>query len=79
MKAKTPSPNRVLTPTRLAPAAPAKEPFGIAWAANAEPRSTVKKPTTPATTATMPETAQALTMKALNIRPAAPGATRPAH
>ena len=43
----TPRPSSVLTPIRLAPAAPANEPFGIAWAANAEPRRTVKKPTTP--------------------------------
>ena len=57
----------MLTPIRLAPAAPAKEPLGIAWAAKAEPRSTVKKPTTPATTATMPATIQALTMKPENI------------
>ena len=77
MKAKTPSPKSVETPTRLAPAAPAKEPLGIAWAAKAEPRTTVKKPTTPATTATMPETSQALTMKPSNIRPASPGSTRP--
>ena len=57
----------MLTPIRLAPAAPAKEPLGIAWAANAEPRRTVKKPTTPATTATMLATFQALTMKPENI------------
>ena len=50
---KTPRPSSVLTPIRLAPAAPAKDPLGIAWAANAEPRMTVKNPTTPATTATM--------------------------
>ena len=43
----------VLTPIRLAPAAPANEPLGIAWATNAEPRSTTKKPTAPPTTATI--------------------------
>ena len=40
-------------PMRLAPAAPAKAPLGMAWAGKAEPRSTTKNPTTPATTATM--------------------------
>ena len=66
----TPSPSSVLTPIRLAPAAPAKEPLGIAWAANAEPRRTVKNPTTPATTATMLATFQALTMKPRTRLPA---------
>ena len=60
-------PKSVLTPIRLAPAAPAKDPLGIAWAANADPRMTVKNPTTPATTATMLATSQALTMKPENI------------
>ena len=57
----------VFTPIRLAPAAPAKAPFGIACAGNAEPRSTTKKPTTPAITATIVATIHALTMKAENI------------
>ena len=66
---KTPSPTSGLMPMRLAPAAPAKAPFGMAWAGNAEPRSTTKKPTTPATTATMVATSHALAMKPVNIRP----------
>ena len=66
-RANTPRPSSVLTPIRLAPAAPAKDPFGIACAANAEPRRTVKNPTTPATTATMLATSQALTMNPENM------------
>ena len=62
----TPSPTSVLAPIRLAPAAPANDPFGIACAANAEPRRTVKNPTTPATAATMLATVHALTMKPEN-------------
>ena len=62
-----PRPISVLIPTRLAPAAPAKEPLGTAWATNAEPRSTTKKPTRAATTATMLATVHALTMKPENI------------
>src|SRR6202050_2788316 len=48
---KAPSPTSVLIPSRVAPAAPAKEPLGMAWATNAEPRSTVKKPKRAATAA----------------------------
>ena len=66
----------MLTPIRLAPAAPANEPFGIAWATNAEPRSTTKKPTSPATTATIVATIQALTMKPENIASASPRCRR---
>ena len=58
----------VLTPTRLAAAAPANEPLGIAWATNAEPRSTTKKPTAPPTTATIVATIQALTMNPENTQ-----------
>ena len=64
---KTPSPSSVETPTRLAPAAPANDPFGIACATNADPRMTMKKPTAPPTIATSVATSQALTMKPLNI------------
>ena len=67
MSAKTPSPTRVLTPIRLAPAAPANAPCGTASATNDEPRSTMKNPTTPATTATMVATVQVFTMKPENI------------
>ena len=42
----------------------------MAWAANAEPRSTTKKPTTPAITATMLAAIQVLTMKLENMQPA---------
>ncbi len=55
----TPRPSSGLTPTRLAPAAPANEPFGTAWATNAEPRMTVKNPTAPPTIATSVATIQA--------------------
>ena len=54
---------------RFAPAAPAKAPLGMAWAGKAAPRSTTKKPTTPATTATMVATSHALTMNPENISP----------
>ena len=75
MSAKTPSPMRVLTPMRLAPAAPANAPCGTASATNDEPRSTMKNPTMPATTATMVATVQVFTMKPENIAalPAGPG------
>ena len=56
-------------PMRLAPAAPANAPFGMAWAGKAEPRSTTKKPTAPATIATMVPTSHALVMKLENIKP----------
>ena len=72
----TPRPTSGLMPMRLAPAAPAKAPLGMAWAGKAAPRSTTKKPTTPATTATMVATSQALTMKPENIS-AAPTRSRP--
>ncbi len=61
--ANTPSPTSVLTPIRLAPAAPAKAPWGTASATNADPRMTTKNPTTPATTATIVATTQAFIMK----------------
>src|SRR5215470_2130412 len=48
----TARPANGLSPSRLAPAAPAKAPFGMAWAANDDPRSTAKNPVTPAITAT---------------------------
>ena len=63
----TASPARVLTPSRLAAAAPANAPCGTASATNAAPRSTTKKPTTPATTATMLATSQVLVMNPENI------------
>ena len=47
-------------------AAPANAPLGIACAANAEPRRTTKKPTIPATTATMLATIQAWIMNPAN-------------
>ena len=72
----TPSPRSGLTPIRLAPAAPAKAPLGMAWAGKAAPRSTTKKPTTPATRPRSCPTSQALIMKPENIRPTAPVATR---
>src|SRR5450755_5015485 len=73
--ANAPRPIRVLMPMRLAPAAPANAPCGTASATNDEPRSTMKNPTTPATTATMVATVQVFTMKPENIAalPAGPG------
>src|SRR5260221_6017821 len=59
----TARPMSVLMPSRLAPAAPANAPLGMAWAGNAEPRSTTKYPTTPATTATIVAVVQAFIMK----------------
>ena len=67
MTAKVPSPKKMLTPIREAPAAPAKPAWGTAWATKAEPRRTVKNPTTPATTATIVATIQALAMNPVNI------------
>ena len=57
----------MFTPIKLAPAAPANAPFGIACAGNADPRSTTKYPTTPAITATIVATIQAFVMKLANI------------
>ena len=71
---KTPSPMIVLTPMRLAAAAPANEPLGMACATNAEPRSTTKKPIAPPTTATIVATIQALTMNPENMPSVAPAA-----
>jgi hypothetical protein len=70
----TPSPTSVLTPIRLAPAAPAKAPWGTASATNADPRMTTKNPTTPATTATIVATIQAFIMNGANT--ALPPGTR---
>src|SRR6201994_4327643 len=74
----TARPTRVLAPIRLAPAAPAKAPLGMAWAAKVEPRSTAKKPTTPAMTATMLPAIQVFIMKPLNMaRRRPPARARP--
>ena len=67
-----------LMPSRLAPAAPANAPFGIACAANVWPRSTAKNPVIPAITATMDAVIQVFSIRPVNIRPpraasAAPG------
>ncbi len=64
--ANTPNPTSVLSPSQYAPAAPANAPLGMAWAANEEPRSTTKNPTTPATMATTLPTTHALTMNPEN-------------
>ena len=56
-------------PSRLAPAAPANAPLGMAWAGNAEPRSTTKNPTTPATGATIVATIQVFIMNPANMGP----------
>src|SRR5579875_628454 len=64
--AKAARPARVLTPMRVAPAAPAKAPLGMAWAGNADERWTTKKPTAPATVATMVAVTHAWAMKPAN-------------
>src|SRR5947209_10088395 len=69
---KTANPTMVLTPIRLAAAAPANDPFGTACATNAEPRRTTKNPIAPPTIATMVATIQALIMKPENISSTAP-------
>ena len=58
-----------LMPSRLAPAAPANAPLGIACAANVWPRSTAKNPTMPAITATMDAVIQVFSIRPVNIRP----------
>src|SRR5260370_14766871 len=63
----TASPASGLTPSRLAPAAPANAPLGMACAGNAEPRSTTKNPTTPATTATIVATIEVFIMNPANM------------
>ena len=60
-------PTSGLMPRRLAPAAPAKAPLGIACAAKEAARSTTKNPTTPASTATIVPLSHALVMKLENM------------
>src|SRR5579863_9318364 len=60
-----------LNPSRVAPAAPAKAPLGMACAANVDPRSTAKKPVTPAMTATTVPAIQVFSIRPVNTR--APG------
>src|SRR6516164_8704781 len=50
-------------PNRIAPVAPVKPTCDSAWPANVCPRSTRKNPTVPASTAAMPEAANAVRMK----------------
>jgi len=71
----TPRPTIVLIPSRLAPAAPAKDPLGTAWATKADPRRTTKNPTTPATRATIVASVQVLTMKPENTSQPSPATT----
>src|SRR6266704_1712416 len=56
------------SPSRLAPAAPAKAPLGMACAANVDPRSTAKNPVTPAITATAVAAIQVLIIRGPNMR-----------
>ena len=65
--AKTARPHSTLMPSRLAPAAPANAPFGMACAANVEPRSTAKKPVIPAITATTEAAIQVFIISGLNM------------
>ncbi len=66
--AKTARPQMTLMPSRLAPAAPANAPFGMACAANVEPRSTAKNPVIPAITATTDAVIQVFSIRPVNIR-----------
>ena len=63
----TARPTNALSPSRLAPAAPAKAPLGIACAANVDPRSTAKNPVTPAITATAVAAIQVFSIRPENI------------
>ena len=65
--AKTARPQMTLMPSRLAPAAPANAPFGMACAANVEPRSTAKKPVIPAITATTDAAIQVFSIRPVNM------------
>ena len=65
--ANTSIPKSGLTPSSPAAAAPGKLPNGSACAAKVEPRTTTKKPTTPAASATIVALAQVLTMKGANM------------
>src|SRR6266702_868398 len=56
------------SPSRLAPAAPAKAPLGMACAVNVDPRSTAKNPVTPAITATAVAAIQVLIIRGPNMR-----------
>ena len=71
-RANTPSPSSVLTPIRLAPAAPANEPLRDRMGDERRAAQHAKKPTRPATTATIVPTVQALTMNPENIVDSAP-------
>ena len=64
----TARPANGLRPSRLAPAAPAKAPLGMACAANVDPRSTAKNPVTPAITATAVAAIQVLIIRGPNMR-----------
>ena len=66
--AKTARPQMTLMPSRLAPAAPANAPFGMACAANVEPRSTAKNPMMPAITATTVAVIQVFSIRPENMR-----------
>ena len=68
----------MLRPSQKAPAAPANAPLGMAWAAKESPRTTTKKPTTPATTATTVAAAHALAMNPENMTPYRLRSRRPA-
>src|SRR5580700_5405827 len=74
ISAKAASPISVLMPSRLAPAAPANAPCGTASATKAAPRSTTKKPTTPAITATIEPVIQVFTMNEENMSAPHPAA-----
>ena len=73
----TASPANGLSPSRAAPAAPAKAPLGMACAANVDPRSTAKNPVTPAITATAVPAIQVFSIKLLNMRAPVRPAPRP--
>ena len=69
----TARPTNGLSPSRLAPAAPANAPLGMACAANVDPRSTAKNPVTPAITATAVAAIQVFSIRPVNIPAPCPG------
>ena len=75
--ANTPRPSSVPIADQVGAGGAGDEPLGIAWATNAEPRSTVKNPTTPATTATIVADRPGVDHEAGEHRRLSPGSGRP--
>src|SRR6266849_1949100 len=75
----TARPANALSPSRLAPAAPVNAPFGMACAANVDPRSTAKNPVTPAITATAVAAIQVFSIRPVTIPAPCPGSPAGPH